>query len=143
MYEVFLCSNYIRKLNLAQKFAFFVQIFYLLTMGIIINLLLSSIAVIISAYILPGVHVANFLTAVVVAIVLGIINAVIKPVLLILTLPINILTLGIFTFIINGLLILLVSSLVQGFRVDNFWWAVLFSIILSIVNAFFSSLKNS
>jgi len=112
MYEVFPCSNYIRKLNLAQKFAFFVKIFYLLTMGIIINLLLSSIAVIISAYILPGVHVANFLTAVVVAIVLGIINAVIKPVLLILTLPINILILGIFTFIINGLLILLVSFLV-------------------------------
>ena len=109
---------------------------------ILINLLLSAIAVVITAYVLPGVHVANFLTAIVVAVVLGILNAVIKPILFFLTLPINLLTLGLFTFILNGLIILIVSALVPGFKVDNLLWAVLFSIILSVVNFFISSLKK-
>jgi putative membrane protein len=112
-------------------------------MAIIINLLLNAIAVVITAYVLPGVHVANFFTAIVVAVALGIVNAIIKPILVLVTLPINIITLGLFTFILNGLLILLVSTIVPGFHVDNFLWAMLFSIILSIVNAFFSSIRNS
>lgn len=92
-----------------------------------------AIAVMIAAYILPGVTVSGFLTALIVALVLGLINAVIKPILLILTLPINILTLGLFTFVINAAIILLVSAIVPGFRVDGFWWALLFSIVLSII----------
>jgi len=107
-------------------------------MQAIINLVLSALAVIISAYILPGVKVDNFLTAIVVAIVLGIINAIIKPILVILTLPINIVTLGLFTFVINGIVILLVSAIVPGFRVDGFVWAILFSLVLSIVNGVLS-----
>lgn len=110
-------------------------------MQIIINLLLSTVAVIISAYVLPGVKVDSFLTAVVVAVVLGIINAVIKPILIVITLPINIITLGLFTFIINGIIILLVSAFVPGFKVQGFLWAILFSIVLSIVSWFISSLK--
>ncbi|HEX8966152.1 MAG TPA: phage holin family protein [Patescibacteria group bacterium] len=110
-------------------------------MQIIINLLLSTVAVIISAYVLPGVKVDSFLTAVVVAVVLGIINAVIKPILIVVTLPINIITLGLFTFIINGIIILLVSAFVPGFKVQGFLWAILFSIVLSIVSWFISSLK--
>jgi putative membrane protein len=111
-------------------------------MSIIVNLLLSAIAVVITAYILPGVHVNTFLTAIVVAVILGIANAIIKPILLILTLPVNILTLGLFTFVVNGLIVLLVSLLVRGFVVDGLLWAILFSIILSIVNWFISSLAK-
>ena|SRR5579864_6255906 len=111
-------------------------------MSILINLLLSTIAVLITAKILPGVHINNLLTAVIVAVVLGIINVVIKPILFFLTLPINILSLGLFTFVINGLLVLLVSTIVPGFHVDNILWAILFSLILSVVNWFISSLKS-
>lgn len=110
-------------------------------MQIIINLLLSALAVMVSAYVLPGVRVDSFFTAIVVSVALGVINAIIKPVLLLLTLPINILTLGIFTFVINGIIILLVSALVPGFKVHGILWAILFSIVLSIVNWFISSLK--
>lgn len=107
-----------------------------MVMNILINWLISALAIIITAYILPGVHISSFGTALITAIALGILNAFIKPVLLLLTLPINVLTLGLFTFVINALIILLVSSLVAGFRVDGFWWALLFSIILSIINSF-------
>lgn len=110
-------------------------------MQILISILISSIAVVISAYILPGVHVADFFTAIVVAIVLGVINAVLKPILIVLTLPVNILTLGLFTFVINGLLVLLVGAVVPGFKVDGLLWAILFSIILSLVGGFLNSLK--
>lgn len=110
-------------------------------MQVIINLLLNALAVIIAAYLLPGIKVANFFTALVVAIVLGIANIFIKPLILLLTLPINILTLGLFTFVINGLIILLVSAIVPGFQVQNFGWAILFSIVLSLVNAVLSTLK--
>ncbi len=110
-------------------------------MGILINLLLSAIAVIIAAYILPGVKVENFLTALVVAVVLGIASAVLKPILIVLTLPINLLTLGLFTFVINGIIILLVSAIVPGFKVNGLLWAIIFSIVLSLVNWFISFLK--
>lgn len=103
-------------------------------MGILINWIVSALVIFGIAYILPGVHVAGFTAALVVALVLGIINAFLKPVLIILTLPINILTLGLFTFVINALLILLVSKLVLGFIVDGFLWAFVFGIILSIAN---------
>ncbi len=104
-------------------------------MGAIIHLLLSGFAVLVAAYILPGIKVSDFFTAVVVALVLGIANAIIKPILVILTLPINILTLGLFTLLINGLLVILVSKIVPGFHVDNIWWAILFSIVLSLISS--------
>ncbi len=104
-------------------------------MQILINWIVSAMVVFSIAYIMPGVSVADFTTSVVVALVLGIINAFLKPILLILTLPINILTLGIFTFVLNALLILLVSKIVPGFVVDGFLTALIFGIILSIANA--------
>ena len=104
-------------------------------MGILINWIISAIVIFGISYFLPGVHIANFTTALVAALVLGIINAFIKPLLVILTLPINLLTLGLFTFVINALLILLASSIVSGFVVDGFLWALIFSIILSVVNS--------
>jgi len=103
-------------------------------MGILINWFLSALAIFVAAYVLPGVDLESFVTALVVAVVLGVINAFIKPVILILTLPINILTLGLFTFVINALVILLVSAVVPGFKVDGFLWALIFSILLSVIN---------
>lgn len=109
-------------------------------MGIIIALLLNSLAVFVTAYILPGIHLRDFWTALVVAVVLGVINTFIRPIILILTLPINILTLGLFTFVILGGIILLVSSIVPGFQVDGFWWALAFALLLSLINSFIHSM---
>ncbi len=108
-------------------------------MGILISWIVSAMVIFSIAYVMPGVHVASFTSALVVALVLGIINAFLKPVLLILTLPINILTLGLFTFVINAMLILLVSQFVPGFTVNGFLWALIFGIVLSIANTFVHS----
>src|SRR5258708_2335181 len=104
-------------------------------MNILINWLVSTLAIIVSAYLLPGVHVESFVTALALAVVLGVINAFIKPIFLVLTLPINILTLGLFTFVLNALFILVAAKIVPGFKVDGFWWAFIFGIVLSLVNA--------
>jgi putative membrane protein len=104
-------------------------------MRIVIHWFLRALAIMITAYLLPGVVLKGFVAALVVAVVLGFFNTILKPILIILTLPINILTLGLFTVVINAGLILLTSNLVDGFFVQSFWWALLFSVILSIVNA--------
>lgn len=97
--------------------------------------MISALAIFITSRILTGVRVDNFITALVVAIVLGVINTFIKPLILLLTLPLNIISLGLLTFIINGLLILLTASFVKGFSVDNIWWAILFSLVVSVVSS--------
>src|ERR1043166_820579 len=97
--------------------------------------LTATVAVLVSAYVLPGVMVSGFWVAVLTALVLGLVNAFLKPLLLFLTLPINLLTFGLFTFVINALLVLLVSYIIPGFQVANFWWALLFSVVLALVNA--------
>jgi len=112
-------------------------------MKTLINWLVSTLTIIITSYLLPGVHLASFTAALVTAVVLGIINLFVKPFIIILTLPINILTLGLFTLVINAFLILLASSLVPGFKVDGFWWALLFSIVLSIINSFANHFSDS
>ena len=107
-----------------------------------VNLVVSALAVLISAYILPGVKVDGFMTAIVVAIVLGALNMFIKPILLLLTFPLTILSLGLFTFVINAFLVLLVSNIVPGFKVLGFLWALIFSLVLSIVSSFLYSLTE-
>lgn len=111
-------------------------------MKILINWFLSGAVIFIAAYLFQdkGVHVDNFFTALVIAIVLGIINAILKPILLLLTLPINVLSLGLFTIIINAALIMLATFFVPGFRVDSFWWAILFGLVLSLLNWFVQKL---
>lgn len=111
-------------------------------MEILVNWIISAVAIFATSYLLPGVHLENFVTALVVAIVLGIINAFIKPVILILTLPITLLTLGLFTLVINALLVMLVGEVVPGFQIDGFIWALIFSILLSIINIFLNTLKS-
>lgn len=107
-------------------------------LSVLVAIILSSLAVFVSSRILPGVHVDGFGTAVVVAVVLGFINAFIRPILLILTLPINILTLGLFTLVIIAFCVILTTYIVPGFQVDGFWWALAFAIILAILNSFLS-----
>jgi putative membrane protein len=101
----------------------------------LIHLAVSALAVIITAFLLPGVQV-GILSAFLAALVLGLLNTFVKPLMILFTLPVNVLTLGLFTFVINAVIILLASSIVPGFKVKGFWWALLFSLILSLVSYF-------
>ncbi len=108
-------------------------------MNLIIRLLLNAVAVFFLANILNGVSVNNYTTAIIVAIVLSILNLLVKPILVILTLPITILTLGLFLFVVNGLIILLADKFIDGFSVSSIWIAILFSILLSILQSLLQS----
>ncbi|HEX6192722.1 MAG TPA: phage holin family protein [Chitinophagaceae bacterium] len=88
------------------------------------------------ANILGGVHVTDFWTALVFAVVLAILNVIAKPILILLTLPVTLITLGLFLFVINALIVLLASKFVEGFSIDNFWWGLLFSLLLSLIMSF-------
>jgi putative membrane protein len=100
-------------------------------MGFIIKVLISGLAVLLGAYLLPGVAVESIGTALWVALVLAILNVLVKPVLVILTIPITIITLGLFLLVINAIIILMAEWLIVGFYVDGFLWALLFSLLLS------------
>lgn len=95
--------------------------------------IINALAVILVAYLVPGISVSSFWSALVVALVLGLLNAVLRPLLILLTLPLNILTLGLFTFVINGIILYFVSSIVKGFSVDGLWTAIIGSIVLSLI----------
>ncbi len=109
----------------------------------IVGFLLSGVAVLLTAYLLPGVHVEHYGYALLVAAVLSVANVIVKPILVVFTIPITILTLGLFLLVINAVIILLVDYLTPGFNVDGFWWALAFSLILSILNSLFSDLTKS
>ena len=118
------------------------DIFYLypkLAMEFLGRLIISTLAVLITSYILPGVHIDGAINALLVAAVLSLLNAVIKPVLVLLTVPITLFTLGFFLLVINAVMILLASKIVPGFKVEGFWTAFFFSLVLSFVNAVFNS----
>lgn len=100
----------------------------------LITLILNAIAFYVTAYLVPGVTIAGWSALLVVSIVWGILSILVRPVLILLTLPINILTLGLFTFVINALLIMLMSNLVRGFSVASFGTALLAAIVLALVN---------
>lgn len=109
-------------------------------MKLILKLLLNALAVFILAHLLSGVAVDGYVGALIVAIVLSILNLLVKPILIIFTLPATILTLGLFLLVINAIIILLADKLIDGFAVANFWWAILFSILLSILQSILQSL---
>lgn len=113
-------------------------------MQFIVQLIISTLAVLISAYILPGVEIAenSFFTAVIVAAVLSFLNAVVKPIMIFLTIPITVLTMGIFLLVINAFIIQLTANLVDGFSVTGFWSALWFSLILSIVTSILEGIKR-
>ena len=109
-----------------------------INMNLIVKVLISALAVMVAQYLLPGVYVATFFTGIMVAVLLALFNATVKPILVILTLPITVVTLGFFLLVINVFIIELAAWFVDGFRVDGFWWAVIFSFILSIITSVFN-----
>lgn len=112
-------------------------------MKFLAQILISALAIIVVQWILPGVTVESFLTSVLLAFVLSFLNALVKPVLIFLTLPATVVTLGLFLLVINAIIILLADWLVPGFYVDGFWWALIFSIILSLVTSVFNGLVGT
>src|SRR3989338_8552898 len=103
-------------------------------MEILVRWIINTLVVLATAYILPGVHVSGYFAAFVAALAIGVINTIVKPILFILTLPITIVTLGLFTLVLNALLLLLASAIVPGFSIAGFWSALLFGIVLSVVH---------
>ncbi len=99
----------------------------------ILQILIIAVAVLLTGAILPGIQIKSFWTAVMVAIVLAILNFFVYPVMAFLAIPITIITFGLFLFVINALIIMLAGAIVGGFKVDGFWWALIFSIILSFI----------
>jgi putative membrane protein len=111
--------------------------------GFLIRLLVNAIALLIVAYLLPGVHVASVTGAIIAALVLGIVNAILRPILVILTLPVVILTLGLFTLVINAITFYIVAHLGIGLSVDGFWSAFLGALVLTIVSYLLSTLVGA
>jgi len=107
-------------------------------MKLIANLLVNGFAVFLADYFLEGIYIKDFKTAIIVALVLGILNTFLKPIFELLAFPLNLLTLGFFRLLINGFIVFLASWFVSCFFVSNFFWAVIFSIVLSIINWIFN-----
>jgi len=111
-------------------------------MNFLIKLLLSAIAVVIGAYVIPGVTVNGYVTALIVALIMSLLNVTVKPLLTILTIPITILTLGLFLLVINVIIIYITDALISGFSVSGFLPALFFSLVVSLVNWLFDSILN-
>ncbi|CAM3977742.1 phage holin family protein [Bordetella tumulicola] len=109
-------------------------------MTLILVWLLNAVALLIVAYLLPGITVVGFGSALIAALVLGLLNMLVKPVLILLTLPITIVTLGLFLLVLNALMFWLAGSILRGFQVNGFWWAVGGAILYSIISALLSRL---
>lgn len=111
--------------------------------GLLFRWLISAVSLLIVSYIVPGIEVQGFFYALIAAVFLGVLNAIVRPVLIILTLPLTILTLGLFLFVVNGIMLMLVSLVIKGFHVNGFWPAVLGALLLSVINWFSNSYINS
>ncbi|MEB2779246.1 phage holin family protein [Algoriphagus sp. C2-6-M1] len=108
----------------------------------LVKILLGGIAVLIAEFFLTGIHIDTIVTGFILAAVIILINITLKPLLIILTLPITVLTLGLFLLVINALMIMLADRIIPGFQVDSFWWAILFAILLSVINSLFGNNLN-
>ena len=111
-------------------------------MTLLLVWILNAVALLVVAYILPGIAVASFWSAMWAALVLGLINMLVKPLFVLLTLPITIVTVGLFLFVINALMFWLAGSLFKGFRVNGFWWAVGGALLYSLISSFLTNLIN-
>jgi len=111
-------------------------------MKFLAQLIISALAILITTAILPGVKIDSVLTGILVAAVLSLLNTLVKPILVVLTIPITIFTLGLFLLVINALMILLASKLVPGFEINGFWTALFFSIILSFITSIFNQIAK-
>ena len=109
-------------------------------MPFILRLFITAIAILLGGYLLPGIHVGTFWTAMLVALVLSLLNIFLKPLMILLTLPFTIFTFGLFLLAINAFIIMIAGAWVPGFVVDGFWWALLFSILLSLISSILENL---
>lgn len=109
----------------------------------LIKIILGGIAVLIAEFFLPGIHIDSWITGFLLAAVLILINITIKPLMIILTFPLTIVTLGLFLLVINALAVMIADYFIPGFVVDGFWWALLFAVVLSIINSLFGNSLNS
>lgn len=109
-------------------------------MTLLLVWILNAVALLAVAYLLPGITVASFSSALWAALILGLVNMLVKPVLILLTLPITVVTLGLFLFVINALLFWFVGSMLAGFKVSGFWWAVIGAIVYSLISGFLTNL---
>jgi putative membrane protein len=107
---------------------------------LIVVWILNAVALLVVAYVLPGIYVASFWSAMLAALVLGLLNALVKPLLILLTLPITVITLGLFLLVLNALVFWFAGSMFRGFQVDGFWWAVAGALLYSLVAGLFSTL---
>ena len=112
-------------------------------MRFILRMFISTCSVIITSYVLPGVELESFFSAVSTALLIAFLNTIVKPLLIIFTIPVTLLTFGLFLLVINATIIMMASNLLNGFYVENFWYALIFSIILSAINTVFGSMVAS
>ncbi len=113
-------------------------------MNLIIRLLITSLVALgLAKYVLTGVHIDDFSTALIFAIVLGLLNVFVKPILKLFGLPLTIITLGLFSLVINAVVILLADYFIDGMYIDGFWWALIFSILLSVLTSLLSGIFTS
>ena len=112
-------------------------------MTLLLVWILNAVALLVVAYVLPGIVVASFGSAMLAALVLGLINSLVKPFLILLTLPITIITLGLFLIVLNALMFWFAGSVLKGFQVNGFWWAVGGAILYSLISGFLSNLINN
>ena len=112
-------------------------------MTLLLVWILNAVALLVVAYVLPGIVVASFGSAMLAALVLGLINSLVKPFLILLTLPITIITLGLFLLVLNALMFWFAGSVLKGFQVNGFWWAVGGAILYSLISGFLSNLINN
>lgn len=104
-------------------------------MNFLLRILITAVVAFALANVLSGIHVDTFWTALVFALVLAILNVLVKPILILLTLPLTIVTLGLFLFVVNALVVLLASRFVNGFRINSFWWGLFFALLLSLITS--------
>ena len=111
-------------------------------MNFVVKLILYSVAIMLTSYLLPGVDIENFGYAFIFAALLALLNITLKPLLILLTIPFTIFTLGLFLLVINAVIILIADSIIPGTEIDGFWWALLFSLIVSIFNGIFTGMTK-
>ena len=111
-------------------------------LNLLIRIVISAIAIVIAAFLLSGVSVEDYWAALIVAAFLAILNSTVRPILIILTIPVTIFTLGLFLLVINALMVMIAAYFIDSFIVVNFWWALAFSLILSILNGLFSGMAK-
>jgi putative membrane protein len=109
----------------------------------LVKIILGGISVLIAEFFLSGIHIDSWVTGFLLAAILILINLTIKPLMIVLTLPLTLITFGLFLLVINALVIMLADKIIPGFQVDGFWWALLFAIVLSIINSLFGNNLNS